>query len=114
MQICGGMEVPADGFVIEANELVADESAMTGETKPIKKNTLEKCIQKKNEIIAANRRNEAGSHTIPSPIMLSGTSILSGEGKMVVIVVGDISCLGKIRAILSQDEDGPTPLQNKL
>ena len=33
---------------------------------------------------------------------------------MVVIVVGDISCLGKIRAILSQDEDGPTPLQNKL
>ena len=46
--------------------------------------------------------------------MLSGTSILSGEGKMVVIVVGDLSCLGKIRSILAQDEDGPTPLQNKL
>ena len=46
--------------------------------------------------------------------MLSGTSILSGEGKMVVIVVGDLSCLGKIRAVLAQDEDGPTPLQNKL
>lgn len=33
---------------------------------------------------------------------------------MIVIVVGDLSCLGKIRSILSQDEDGPTPLQNKL
>ena len=57
IQICGGMEVPADGFVIEANQLVADESAMTGETKPIKKNTLEKCIEKKKQIIAENKRN---------------------------------------------------------
>lgn len=46
--------------------------------------------------------------------MLSGTSVLTGEGKMVVIVVGDLSCLGKIRSVLAQDEDGPTPLQNKL
>jgi magnesium-transporting ATPase (P-type) len=46
--------------------------------------------------------------------MLSGTSILTGEGKMIVIVVGELSCLGKIRSVLSQDEDGPTPLQNKL
>lgn len=45
--------------------------------------------------------------------MLSGTNVLAGEGKMVVIVVGDDSCLGKIRSTLAQDE-GPTPLQNKL
>lgn len=61
-----------------------------------------------------NKKNEAHSHTVPSPIMLSGTSVLTGEGKMVVIVVGDLSCLGKIRSVLAQDEDGPTPLQNKL
>jgi P-type E1-E2 ATPase len=46
--------------------------------------------------------------------MLSGTNVLTGEGKMVVLAVGDLSCLGKIRAILVQDDDGPTPLQNKL
>lgn len=46
--------------------------------------------------------------------MLSGTNVLTGEGKMVVIVVGDNSCLGKIRSTLAQDDDGPTPLQNKL
>jgi len=27
-----GMEIPADGIVLEASELTADESAMTGET----------------------------------------------------------------------------------
>ena len=57
IQISGGMEVPADGIVIEANELVADESAMTGETKPIKKNTLPRCIEKKNELIQNGRKN---------------------------------------------------------
>ena len=51
VHISGGMEVPADGFLIEANQLKSDESAMTGETKPIKKNTLEKCIEKKNDIL---------------------------------------------------------------
>ena len=27
-----GMEIPADGLVLEASELTTDESAMTGET----------------------------------------------------------------------------------
>jgi len=33
--------------------------------------------------------------------MMSGTKVLTGEGKMVVTVVGDLSCNGKIRAALS-------------
>lgn len=32
--------------------------------------------------------------------MLSGTRVLSGEGKMLVLVVGDASCVGKIAALL--------------
>jgi len=40
----GGMEVPADGIVLEANELTVDESAMTGEADPLHKNTLPYCI----------------------------------------------------------------------
>ena len=59
-------------------------------------------------------KNESNNHTIPSPIMLSGTNVISGEGLMLVMVVGDDSCLGVIRAKLAQDSDGPTPLQNKL
>jgi magnesium-transporting ATPase (P-type) len=60
------------------------------------------------------KKNKVDHNEIPSPIMLSGTSVLTGEGKMIIIAVGDFSCLGKIRSVLVQDEDGPTPLQNKL
>ena len=42
------MEIPADGFVLEASDLTSDESAMTGETDPIKKNVLSECINKRN------------------------------------------------------------------
>lgn len=37
IQIFEGMEIPADCFVLEAAELSTDESAMTGETDPVKK-----------------------------------------------------------------------------
>jgi magnesium-transporting ATPase (P-type) len=33
------MDVPGDAIVIECNEMTADESAMTGESDPIKKDT---------------------------------------------------------------------------
>lgn len=39
-----GMEIPADGYLVEANEITTDESAMTGETLPIKKDVLDKCV----------------------------------------------------------------------
>ena len=45
-----GMEIPADGFVIEASELTSDESAMTGETDPVKKNSFAVCKDKRDSI----------------------------------------------------------------
>ncbi len=52
----------------------------------------------------------ADSHSIPSPAVLSGTSVLTGEGKFIVIVVGDESCVGKIKALITQEAEA-TPLQ---
>lgn len=37
-------------MIIEASEITIDESSMTGETHPIKKNTIEKCVKVKEEI----------------------------------------------------------------
>jgi len=37
--------------------------------------------------------------------MMSGTKVLTGEGRMLVLVVGEESCVGKIRASASQDDD---------
>lgn len=34
--------------------------------------------------------------------MMSGTKVLTGEGKMMVLVVGELSCVGKIKALASQ------------
>ena len=42
------MEIPADGILIQANEITTDESAMTGEIDTIHKNILEACIKKKD------------------------------------------------------------------
>lgn len=39
------MEIPADCIVIEAADLTVDESEMTGETIPIKKDTYDNCIK---------------------------------------------------------------------
>jgi magnesium-transporting ATPase (P-type) len=76
---------------------------MTGETDPLHKNTYQYCLKKKREIEASGEKNNSEKHEIPSPILLSGTKILSGEGRMMILVVGDQSCIGKIRALLSQD-----------
>lgn len=41
---------------------------------------------------------------------MSGTKILSGEGKYLVIVVGDSSCMGKISSYLRNVGVETTPL----
>jgi len=42
---------------------------------------------------------------------MGGTKVLTGEGTFVVLVVGDASCEGKIRAKLTEEENVSTPLQ---
>ena len=49
VEITEGMEIPADAIILEANEVTTDESAMTGESDPIVKNTLGQCITKRND-----------------------------------------------------------------
>jgi len=44
VNVDNGMEIPADGFLIQSSELTSDESAMTGETMPIKKDIFDHCI----------------------------------------------------------------------
>lgn len=43
------MEIPADGILIESNDITTDESAMTGETDPQVKNLLNICTKKRNQ-----------------------------------------------------------------
>jgi len=114
IKIFEGMGIPCDGYVIQSNELSSDESAMTGETDPIKKGNLHTCIDKRNELKESGEANLSAPHKVPSPILLSGTKVMQGEGYFVVIVVGKDCAIGKIRAKISTDEAQATPLQKKL
>jgi len=43
-----GMQLPADGLLVKEIEVLCDESAMTGETDPLKKETMIGCISKRD------------------------------------------------------------------
>ena len=90
---------------------------MTGESDEVKKDTIKKCeaYQREKDL---EKDKTAGfkisrAHDLPSPIIMSGTSVSQGEGKIISIVVGEFSCLGEI---MKKTKLRPevTPLQNKL
>lgn len=47
MKLKGGIEIPGDCIVVEANSVTIDESSMTGETMPMKKDGIARCMEKK-------------------------------------------------------------------
>uniref|UniRef100_A0A8C1M943 Calcium-transporting ATPase n=1 Tax=Cyprinus carpio TaxID=7962 RepID=A0A8C1M943_CYPCA len=80
-QIKYGDLLPADGILIQGNDLKIDESSLTGESDHVKK-SMEK-----------------------DPMLLSGTHVMEGSGKMVVTAVGVNSQTGIIFTLLGAGED---------
>lgn len=81
--ICLGDLLPADGILIQGSELKIDESALTGESDQVEKSVEE------------------------DPMLLSGTHVMEGGGKMVVTAVGLNSQSGTIMSLLGVgDEEG--------
>lgn len=117
VQLEYGMLIPVDGVLLGGNQILCDEAAMTGESDEIKKEVFAKCIRIKHEKEADVNKTTVAKisrkHDLPSPILMSGTSISQGEGKMVVVMVGDDSCLGEIIKKLKVRPE-VTPLQHKL
>jgi magnesium-transporting ATPase (P-type) len=110
------MNIPVDGIVLKCSGVQCNEAAMTGESDELKKDTMEQCKQRQEEKDAeyAYLKSDARNpHDLPSPILLSGTQIATGEGWFVCIVVGKHSCVGKILGKLEQRIE-TTPLQHKL
>jgi Ca2+ transporting ATPase len=112
--IRSGMENPGDAIVIEGFSIQMDESSMTGESDPMIKDTLENCLAKKEEILKKNPNKKLEHHDLPSPVVIAGTKVLSGSGKMLIVAVGPRSSIGKINQLIQGNEDELTPLQLKL
>lgn len=82
-QVKYGDLLPADGLIIQSNDLKVDESSLTGESDHVKK----------------------GEKT--DPMMFSGTHVMEGSGKMLVTAVGVNSQTGIIFALLgASSEEG--------
>ncbi|XP_037534955.1 plasma membrane calcium-transporting ATPase 1 isoform X2 [Nematolebias whitei] len=79
-QIKYGDLLPADGILIQGNDLKLDESTLTGETDQVRK-SLEK-----------------------DPMLLSGTHVMEGSGRMVVSAVGLNSQTGIILTLMGSSE----------
>lgn len=96
-----GTRVAADGRLVEAAGLLVDEAALTGESSPVHK--------------------DAGASLQPAtPLaervtaVYAGTSVLDGQGRALVVAVGEESELGKIAALATGEEQDSTPLQQEM
>jgi len=86
-----GDKIPADGWVLISNSLQVDQSLMTGESVPVRKDPAH------------------------DPALIGGTDVAEGNATIVLVAVGDESERGRILKELGEPEDDPTtPLGQKL
>ena len=94
-----GETVPADGELVEAVSLKVNESTLTGEPE------VDKTVDE------AHFDAEA---TYPSNVLLRGTTVADGYGRMVVTAVGDGSEAGRVTEQATVRHEEPTPLDRQL
>lgn len=108
-----GIIIPADAILISGNKIKMDESPLTGESDLIKKEPSQKCFEIQEKEVASGKKID--KHTIPTPVLMSGTLLKDGEGKCMIVAVGPNSCKGKIKEMVANSqEDAKTPLEEKL
>ena len=83
------MNIPVDGVVLKGTGILCDESAMTGESDHLTKENYDKCKFRQQEHEEHDKSSKT-PHDVPSPILLSGTQIQTGEGYFICVVVGEL------------------------
>ncbi|NLU08943.1 MAG: cation-translocating P-type ATPase [Clostridiales bacterium] len=95
-----GDKVPADARIIECNDLKTTEASLTGESTPVIKST-DLC----------SKYTELGSRC---NMLFTGTNIICGTCKAIVVATAMNTEIGKIAAMLQNIKPQATPLQTKM
>ena len=96
-----GDKVGSDARIIESYNLQIDESALTGESLPVNKNTS---VFESNDVSLGDRKNMA----------YQSCNVTYGRGKAIVVATGMDNEVGKIADMLMNEKQELTPLQVKL
>lgn len=97
-----GDRVPADAILLEATNLLVDESLLTGESVPVTKTTSNQ----------AHTEKKPGGDNLP--YLFSGTVVVRGHGKAKVIATGKETEIGEIGKALNRVGTGKTLLQKEV
>jgi len=95
-----GSAIPADARLVDAQSLKVDESALTGESEPVKKQVDP--IEEGSEL--AERSN----------FVFKNTSIVRGRGEAIVTSTGMETEIGKVAQQLQEVEQEQTPFQKEV
>ena len=100
-----GDSIPADCRILESYSMKVEEAALTGESVPVNK-IMDILMLQENvlDVPLGDRTN----------MLYSGSTIVYGRGKAVVVATGMDTEMGKIADALNQAEDEQTPLQKKM
>jgi Ca2+-transporting ATPase len=101
MLLEAGVQIAADGRLIEQSNLQVRESALTGEAEAVNKQAV---LQLPEETDLGDRIN----------LVFQGTEVVQGRGKVLVTKTGMRTELGKIAAMLQAVDSEPTPLQQRM
>ena len=96
-----GDKVPADCRLIESYNLRVDEAILTGESVPVEKDAS---VVLDEDVTLPERRN----------MVFSSTTVSYGHGVGVVVATGMRTEVGRIAKMLREEEEGKTPLQERL
>jgi Ca2+-transporting ATPase len=101
LEIEAGDAVPADARLLQTINLATLEAALTGESLPITKDARAELA---DDAPIGDR----------STMLFTGTSVMRGKGRALVVATGKDTELGKLSTLMSSQEQGKTPLEDKL